>query len=471
MRKHAFGIALALSILVRLVIAAVLPLTGDEAYYVFWARHPALGYYDQPPAIAWLLWPFLQISEAKAWVRLPSVLLPALVALVLRSLVARYWDAKRADLAAILFLMSPLSVFLPAITTDTPLILCVAFCVWAFVSAWDERNTYRSHGLFALSGLTLALGFLSKYFAVLLVPALVSAVALSQPKERHKGLIGLAWLLGLGAAGPLIHVLWNTGNCWANVVFNVYVRNDQEHFQIWHVALFLGQQLYLLTPGIFFWGLKKSHEPLNRDSRRLALVLMWAAPIAAFFVLSFKFGIGMHFVSAFIPFSYVWVAHRVTSKQTSFLLKSSAAWLGLNTIAAALLIAQPTETWKGRPFYKGLNQTLGISDIAQDMRQNISGPNDLLGADAYSQAALIGHSLGKDVFVFGGGSDFGRQTDFVARWSEWEGRNFVIFWQYADAPEWLREHFKSLSYKRYDHGALSYFSVCILSRQGPGTSL
>ena len=38
--------------LLRLVIAAVLPLIPDEAYYWIWSRHLQTGYFDHPPMVA-----------------------------------------------------------------------------------------------------------------------------------------------------------------------------------------------------------------------------------------------------------------------------------------------------------------------------------------------------------------------------------------------------------------------------------
>ena len=40
---------------VRLVVAANLPLLEDEAYYWTWSTRLAAGYYDHPPAIAWII--------------------------------------------------------------------------------------------------------------------------------------------------------------------------------------------------------------------------------------------------------------------------------------------------------------------------------------------------------------------------------------------------------------------------------
>ena len=36
-------------------MAALLPLSADEAYYWLWSKHLAAGYLDHPPAIAWLI--------------------------------------------------------------------------------------------------------------------------------------------------------------------------------------------------------------------------------------------------------------------------------------------------------------------------------------------------------------------------------------------------------------------------------
>ncbi len=57
--KQIFYWVFGVTLLIKSVIASVLPVTGDEAYYLDWGRHLALGYYDQPPMIGWWLW-FMQ---------------------------------------------------------------------------------------------------------------------------------------------------------------------------------------------------------------------------------------------------------------------------------------------------------------------------------------------------------------------------------------------------------------------------
>ncbi len=53
-RPAAFWALLAVLTGVRMLAAAVVPLTIDEPYYWLWAQHPAWGYVDHPPLAAWL---------------------------------------------------------------------------------------------------------------------------------------------------------------------------------------------------------------------------------------------------------------------------------------------------------------------------------------------------------------------------------------------------------------------------------
>ena len=52
--KAALAVVAGAAIL-RLVMAAFIPLIPDEVYYWEWSRHLAGGYFDHPPAIAWLV--------------------------------------------------------------------------------------------------------------------------------------------------------------------------------------------------------------------------------------------------------------------------------------------------------------------------------------------------------------------------------------------------------------------------------
>jgi hypothetical protein len=68
------------SILVRIGLAQIIPLDGDEAYYLTWAKDLAWGYYDHPPMIAFLIWAMKQVSGQLFVLRFSAVALFPLLA-------------------------------------------------------------------------------------------------------------------------------------------------------------------------------------------------------------------------------------------------------------------------------------------------------------------------------------------------------------------------------------------------------
>jgi len=95
-----FAFALAATLAFRFWLAAVLPVTGDEAYFIQWGRYPDIGFYDHPPMVGWILAPLVHLSEA-AWVlRLPVLLLPVLVALLVRHALVAWFERDAEDARA-----------------------------------------------------------------------------------------------------------------------------------------------------------------------------------------------------------------------------------------------------------------------------------------------------------------------------------------------------------------------------------
>src|ERR1700761_4223881 len=73
--RNTFLTILALVVL-RLIAAAVTPLSFDEAYYWMWSKHLAGGYYDHPPMVALLIRAGTMLAgDTPLGVRLVSILL------------------------------------------------------------------------------------------------------------------------------------------------------------------------------------------------------------------------------------------------------------------------------------------------------------------------------------------------------------------------------------------------------------
>ncbi|HEY5020324.1 MAG TPA: glycosyltransferase family 39 protein, partial [Steroidobacteraceae bacterium] len=201
--------ALAATLLFHVWLSAVAPVTADEAYFILWGRSPALGYYDHPPMVGWLLAPLAALSEAAWLMRLPAVLVPLLAALMARAALRRWFgrDEDTADLAALAVLLVPMNIWNVLITTDTPLVLFSVVSLLVFARAAQKD----SNGLFLLSGVLLGLAFLSKYFAVLLGLAYLAwAIASKKPKAFLLVFLG-------GLPFGLLNLYWNLNACWCNV--------------------------------------------------------------------------------------------------------------------------------------------------------------------------------------------------------------------------------------------------------------
>lgn len=48
----------------KILILWLLPLTGDEAYFIKWAHNPSMGYYDHPPMVGWVLYAMSFMSDS-----------------------------------------------------------------------------------------------------------------------------------------------------------------------------------------------------------------------------------------------------------------------------------------------------------------------------------------------------------------------------------------------------------------------
>ncbi len=76
-------------------------MSGDEAYFIVWAKHPDFGYYDHPPMVGWLLQLMLSLGSSELVLRLPAILLTSVIGIGIY-LVLKPHDETKAALVAIL---------------------------------------------------------------------------------------------------------------------------------------------------------------------------------------------------------------------------------------------------------------------------------------------------------------------------------------------------------------------------------
>ena len=260
----------------RLIAGALLPLSADEAYYWLWSRHLAAGYFDHPPAIAFVIRAGTALFGSVPFgVRVGGIFLSLVASwFVWRTgaIIAR--DEKVGALACLFFnLTLMIGVETLAATPDAPSIAAAAAFCWSLAKVAETRD-----GRWWLAvGIAAGLGLLSKYSAFFLGFGAL-AWLLASPMRR--------WLASpwpyLGGVLALIlfvpNLWWNQTHGWATFAFQ-FGRIEGESFTLRYLFEFLGAQLVLATPFILLLGVMGlAAASRTRDERRMLIAaILWPA--------------------------------------------------------------------------------------------------------------------------------------------------------------------------------------------------
>src|SRR6185312_4154415 len=240
-------------LLIRFIFIAVMGLMPQDAYYDFYAQHPALSYYDHPPAIAYLLRFFTFLFGKKVFaLKLADSIVTWGTMLAFYQLAKRFLSPHKIWNGLLLLLSTFMITILSLISTpDVPLMLCWTISLLFLHSAiFQERKMY-----WIWAGIMTGLTFDSKYTAVFLLIGLIGFLLISNKYRRY--LFSRWFLLYLICIGICILpvVIWNVRNGFASFKFQSEGRvNSVEgfHFSLGDFAGVLGHQSAILMPFLFF---------------------------------------------------------------------------------------------------------------------------------------------------------------------------------------------------------------------------
>ena len=222
----------------RLVYAGVLELRTDEAYYWTWSKESVLAFLDHPPGIAWLIrFGTAILGDTNLGVRFGGIVAMLVTQLLLADIVRRVTHDVRAVVFAVLMPEAALyyGLLMAKVAPDTAMIPFAVAMLWALVRLHESGNPrwWLAAGLFA------GLALLSKFTAIMLLPA-VLAFALVPDWRRRWLFSPWPWLAALIAVMVFLPVLiWNAQHDWASFRFQ-FVRAVATH------------QLSFRTVGDFF---------------------------------------------------------------------------------------------------------------------------------------------------------------------------------------------------------------------------
>lgn len=415
-----FWTAIAVTFLIKLYLAYLVPITGDEAEYISWARTLYWGYYDHPPMIAWVLHPFTLMSLNPLCLRFLQVLASTLIAFFIW-LVFKSEDKVKAYWVSLLYLVSPLSVMNIAILTDTPLLLFSFISIFLLYVA--EKNRY-AYSYYALSGLFLGAAYLSKYlmFPLALSIFLYFIIASHIPHRWRRFFV----LILLAMPFFIQNIVWNYDYDWANFFFNLSTRNAHETITLKKPILYLLSILYLYSPFALFYYFRRMKQlpPLLR-SRYAPLALAAFTPILFLFLLSLVKKVGLHWIFSAYPFFFMVTFAIWTVDEIRHCVWFMCCYTLVQLIIGIALLHLPLTFWQSQRIYPKVNWFLNYSQMTPKLQPYLDKGFILL-TPSYSQSYLLTYKTSLNASVWGAGSVHGRQDDLTTDFKQYANKNLLI---------------------------------------------
>ena len=369
--------ALVALLFVRLTLANGLGILADEAYYWTWSRVPAAGYFDHPPAVAWLIAASARLlGDTVLGVRAACVLAGGLAAAVL--------VPRAREPGLLLLLLGGLPLFaLGGIfaTPDVPLLL-----------GWAVALAAALKGRWTLAGVGVGVACLGKLTGWGLWPLLL----VGAPREARRMVPGMALTLAIAAPNlawlarhDLVSLRFQLGHGLGAISGGPL----REPPGIAGAATFVAAQAGLVGPVLFLAAVAWMAVGWRGD--REARLLWWtSAPVLGFFAFAATRAHGEANWAA--P---AWLGACVALARAGGRL-GRAAWVG-GGVGALLSGVVLLHAWV--PLGAFPNDPVSRLGEAEDLAQSVSAWGvPVVYTERYQEAALLRFHTGLDAWALPG---------------------------------------------------------------------
>lgn len=391
-RRLFIAVLLALAVL-HVVLAAALPVSGDEAYYWDCSRHAEWSSFDQPKLVIWAMIPFRAVlGECPLAVRAPAIVASLLIGLMLLPLLRRLGGGPRdAALAYLVLHLTPL-VFLGSFYASTDVAMAAAFlgATWAAVAlAQGERRAWWGFAVAA------GIGFLAKYPIVTVLPAVLPAVVRGPARrDLRTATPYLAAAFSVLLTAPVW--IWALQHDFDNIRFQLQSRHTDTGFTLRHLGEYLGAIALLLTPFLlaaFAAAWWRSRRPARPDW--LAARIAVATPLLVFAAIGLRTRVSPHWGTTGVMVAAALLVLVAFRGRASLIVVGAVMGLGLS-LAAIAIVLMPERLLRAEWSYRGQPERITTSALAElignreivDRLAALRRPDELIASESYSDVHL-----------------------------------------------------------------------------------
>jgi 4-amino-4-deoxy-L-arabinose transferase-like glycosyltransferase len=331
----------------RVIYACAIELRTDEAYYWTWSKENVLCFLDHPPMIAWFIrFGTAIFGDSNFGVRFAGILAMLVTQLLLADIVRRVTHDVRAVVLAVLMPEAALyyGLLMAKVSPDVALIPFAVAMVWALIRLNENGDArwWLAAGVFA------GLALLSKFTAVMLVPAVAAFMLV--PSWRRRWLSSpYPWLAALIAVVLFLPVLiWNAEHDWASFRFqSVRATATPHQWSFRTVGDFIGLQFglvgFILLP-VVLSGLALTAWRGYRRGDAVAILLSTAVivPFGYFFWKSLSLRVGDTWPMFMWPAGFAAAAINIAmlprESWPAWMIKSTLAWAVAAIVSGIVMV-------------------------------------------------------------------------------------------------------------------------------------
>lgn len=448
--KGALAGLIAVSAAIRLLLAGSLGPGNDEAYHYLFTLHPAGGYFDHPPMLAWVERIGLVVASGAPNIlamRLGFIAMFAGSTWILARLTNRLfpdqpWSGFWAGLALNLTAYYGVAAATFALP-DGPLLF---FWLLTLDRLAEAAALPDSWSRWAAVGVAWGFALLSKYHAVFLPAGAVLFALIHRPARGWLVKPG-PWLaagLGLAIFSPVI--VWNASHGWASFVFQGGRASADARWQPWLLGLAMAEQAGYLLPWIWFplvlclIAAVRASRGAGAVSEKF-LLSQAVIPLALFAVVAMRGRVLPHWsligLVAMFPLLGVRWATRRAADPRKFVRKLAAPVI-IPPVLILLVVAQARWDWLSRvglarfpSIAKSADPTLdlkGWADVARILEQRgyLDQPRNFLMTTRWYQTGQLAFAAGAKLDSACFSPYDARGFAYWSKRDEWVGRDAIL---------------------------------------------